>query len=201
MQVDPPPMHLLSPKKLKRQVSRNAKNSENKRRFFGQEYYDDVATDIVNTFLPLMKNCTNYKQHMLVKRFEGRNSRGERDDRMQAWFVGQVLNTTGRRGYEHEMDSDGYDGDGEQHRVYRVTFQVFDKYGRIPIRHLMQVSNVPDRLDVPCGLSPPLFYNHLVGISAKWMNLVMENFRMDHVPADEMAFQSGAQPLATVAER
>ena len=199
-------MRMLNPQKLKRQLSRNAQGNENKRRFFGQQYYDDVATDIVNTFLPLMRQeCVykSYKQHMLVKRFQGRNGRGERDDRMQAWFVGQLLNTTGRRVYQSgdALDADGYEGDGEQQQLYRITFQVFDRYGPIPIRKLMQLSNVPERLDVPCGLSPPLFYNELVRISAQWMNLVTNRFRLDTVPADEMAFQSGSHPLAAVVKR
>lgn len=203
MEVDLPSMRMLDPNKLKRQVSRNAEGNENKRRFFGQQYYDDVATDIVKTFLPLMRDCNGHKQHMLVKRFRGRNSRGERDDRMQAWFVGQMLNGTGPRGYKLNdvRNADGYEGDGEQPRMYRLTFQVFDRHGSIPIRRLMHDSNVPERLDVPCGLSPSLFYNQLVGISAAWMNLVMDNFRLGTVPADEMEFQSGAQPLATVVER
>lgn len=203
MEVDLPSMRLLNPQKLKRQVSRNGEGNENKRRFFGQEYYDDVATDIVKTFLPFMKNCHGHKQHMLVKRFRGRNSRGERDEGMEARFVGQMLNGTGPRDYKLNdvRNADGYEGDGEQPRMYRLTFQVFDRYGSIPIWQLMQDSNVPEQLYVPCGLSPSLFYNQLVGISAAWMNLVMDNFRLGTVPADQMAFQSGQQPLATVVER
>jgi hypothetical protein len=212
MEVEPPlpPMHLLGGERgLKRQVSRNAEQSDGKRNFFGQGRYEDIVHEIVKTFSPLMEACSNFEEVTLSKQFEGRNSEGLLDKRMEVLFVGYSFNPAGNwvdRGGGGDPD-DGYDGDREQpqtyanpgKRMYRVTFRLIDSYGFVPTRRLMERHTIPATVDVQCGLSGEQLYSKLIDIATQWMDFVSEHFKLARVARNSRPLGSGL--LSTVAER
>ena len=156
-----------------------------------------------------MEACSNFEEVTLSKQFEGRNSEGLLDKRMEVLFVGYSFNPAGNwvdRGGGGDPD-DGYDGDREQpqtyanpgKRMYRVTFRLIDSYGFVPTRRLMERHSIPATVDVQCGLSGEQLYSKLIDIATQWMDFVSEHFKLARVARNSRPLGSGL--LSTVAER
>ena len=204
-----PPMHLLGGDRgLKRQVSRNAEQSDGKRTFFGQQNYENIVYDIVQTFSPLMSRCHDFEEVTLSKPFHGRNSEGESDQGMQAVFIGYPFNPAGQwvdRSDDLGQD-DGYEGDREQpttypnpgKRMYRVTFRLFDRYGFVPMRHLLRRHKLPTSVDVECGMEGQQLYDKIIDIAVQWMDFISDQFKLARVARNSKPLGSGR--LAVVAE-
>ena len=195
MDVDPPSMHRLDPRALKRQLSRNAEESEAKRNFFGTQRYTDLVYELVQTFTPLMRMCYGFEEFTLSKQFTGVNSEGRLDDKMELLFVGYGFNPAGTwidRSASNDSNADGYEGDGEQSKVtpnrkhYRVTIRLLDRSGFVPTRRLMERQNIPPAIDVQCGMTSQQLYDKIIDIAVTWLDFVSDQFKLARVPRNRI---------------
>ena len=196
MDVDPPSMHRLDPRALKRPLSFNAEESEPKRDYFGKETYTNIVYELVDRFTPLMRMCHGYEEFTLSKQFMGINSEGQLDDKMELLFVGYAFNPAGTwidRSASNDSNADGYEGDGEQaHRVtpnrkhYRVTIRLLDRSGFVPTRRLMERLNIPPAIDVQCGLTNTQLYETIVNIAITWLDFISDQFKLARIPRNRL---------------
>lgn len=196
MDVDTPSMHRLDPRALKRQLSRNAEESEPKRNYFGRESYTNIVYELVGRFTPLMRMCHGFEEFTLSKQFTGINSEGQLDDKMELLFVGYAFNPAGTwvdRSASNDSNADGYEGDGEQgYRVtpnrkhYRVTIRLLDRSGFVPTRRLMERRNIPPAIDVQCGMTNTQLYDTIVDIAVTWLDFVSDQFKLARIPRNRL---------------
>ena len=191
MDVDTPSMHRLDPRALKRQLSRNAEESEPKRNYFGTQRYTDIVYELVQTFTPLMRMCHGFEEFTLSKQFTGINSEGQLDDKMELLFVGYGFNPAGTW-VDRSASNDGYEGDGEQSKVtpnrkhYRVTIRLLDRSGFVPTRRLMERRNISPAIDVQCGMTSQQLYEKIVDVAIKWLDFVSDQFKLARVPRNRI---------------
>jgi hypothetical protein len=191
MDVDTPSMHRLDPRALKRQLSRNAEESEAKRNYFGTQRYADIVYELVQTFTPLMRMCHGFEEFTLSKKFTGLNSEGRLDDKMELLFVGYSFNPSGSW-VDRSASNDGYEGDGEQSKAtpnrkhYRVTIRLLDRSGFVPTRRLMERLNIPPAIDVQCGMTSQQLYDTIVDVAVKWLDFVSDQFKLARVPRNRV---------------
>jgi hypothetical protein len=191
MDVDTPSMHRLDPRALKRQLSRNAEESEAKRNYFGTQRYADIVYELVQTFTPLMRMCHGFEEFTLSKKFTGINSEGRLDDKMELLFVGYSFNPSGSW-VDRSASNDGYEGDGEQSKAtpnrkhYRVAIRLLDRSGFVPTRRLMERLNIPPAIDVQCGMTSQQLYDTIVDVAVKWLDFVSDQFKLARVPRNRV---------------
>jgi hypothetical protein len=191
MDVDTPSMHRLDPRALKRQLSRNAEESEAKRNYFGTQRYADIVYELVQTFTPLMRMCHGFEEFTLSKKFTGINSEGRLDDKMELLFIGYTFNPSGSW-VDRSASNDGYEGDGEQSKAtpnrkhYRVAIRLLDRSGFVPTRRLMERLNIPPAIDVQCGMTSQQLYDTIVDVAVKWLDFVSDQFKLARVPRNRV---------------